>query len=77
MGFTKSKADHNIYMNIMDDEPLIRLLYVDDLFLTRNEKHIRDCKKKLRSRIRDERYWINACFPRVGSIVDPKRNISE
>ena len=23
------------------------LLYVDDLFLTGNEKHIKDCKKKL------------------------------
>ena len=38
MAFTKSKADPNIYMNIMDDEPVILLLYVDDLFLTINEK---------------------------------------
>ena len=47
MGFTKSKVDPNIYMKIVDDEPAILLLYVDDLFLTRNEKHIIDCKKKL------------------------------
>ena len=47
MGFTKSKVDPNIYMNIMDDEPVIILLYVDDLFLTGNEKQIKDCKKKL------------------------------
>ena len=34
-------------MNIMDDEPTILLMYVDDLFLTRNEKHIADCKKNI------------------------------
>ena len=47
MGFTKSKVDPNLYMKIMDDEPVILLLYVDDLFLTRNEKQITYCKKKL------------------------------
>ena len=47
MGFTKSKVDPNLYMKIMDDEPVILLLYVDDLFLTGNEKQITDCKKKL------------------------------
>ena len=31
----------------MDDEPLILLLYVDDFFLTGNEKQIVECKKKL------------------------------
>ena len=40
LGFTKSKFDPNLYMNIMDDEPVILLLYVDDLFLTGNEKQI-------------------------------------
>ena len=47
MGFTKSKAGPNLYMNIMDDELVILLLYVDDVFLTGNEKPIIDCKKKL------------------------------
>ena len=37
LGFTKSKVDPNLYIKIMDDEPVILLLYVDDLFLTRNE----------------------------------------
>ena len=46
-GFTKSKVDPNIYMKIMDNEPVILLLYVDDIFLTGNEKQIKDCKKKL------------------------------
>ena len=31
----------------MDDEPVILLLYVDDLFLTENEKQIAERKKKL------------------------------
>ena len=31
----------------MDDEPVILLLYVYDLFLTRYEKRIVECKKKL------------------------------
>ena len=36
----------------MDDEPVILLLYVDDLFLIGNEKHIKDCKKKLDEEIK-------------------------
>ena len=31
----------------MDDEPIILLLYVDDLFLAANEKQITERKKKL------------------------------
>ena len=46
-GFTKSKVDPNLYLKVMDDEPIILLLYVDDLFLTGNEKQILECKKKL------------------------------
>ena len=38
--FTKSNDDPNLYRKVMDDEPVILLLYVDDLFLTRNEKQI-------------------------------------
>jgi hypothetical protein len=47
LGFTKSKADSNLYFKVMDDEPLMLLLYVDDLFLTNEETLITDCKKKL------------------------------
>ena len=39
--FTKSKADSNLYFKIMDNELVILLLYVDDLFLTGEEKLIR------------------------------------
>ena len=47
MGFTKSKADPNLYLKVVEDEPVILLLYVDDLFLTGNEKQIMESKKKL------------------------------
>ena len=47
MGFTKSKADPNLYLKVVEDEPVILLLYVDDLFLTGNEKQIMKRKKRL------------------------------
>ena len=47
MGFTKSKVDPNLYMKIIDDEPVILLMYVDDIFLTGNEKQIKDYNKKI------------------------------
>ena len=40
LDFTKSKVDPNLYFKVIEDEPIILLLYVDDLFLTRNEKQI-------------------------------------
>jgi hypothetical protein len=47
LGFTKSKADSNLYFKIMENEPVILLLYVDDLFLTGEEKIIVECKQRL------------------------------
>jgi hypothetical protein len=47
LGFTKSKADSNLYFKVMNDELVILLLYVDDLFLTREERLITECKKRL------------------------------
>jgi hypothetical protein len=47
LGFTKSKADSNFYFKVMNDEPIILLLYVDDLFLTGEERLITDCNKNL------------------------------
>ena len=35
LGSTKSKFDPNLYFKVMDDEPVILLIYVDDLFLTK------------------------------------------
>jgi hypothetical protein len=47
LGFTENKVDSNLYFKVMNYEPVILLLYVDDLFLTGEEKLIIECKKKL------------------------------
>ena len=45
--FTKSKEDSNLYYKVENDGLMILLLYVDDLFLTGEDKFIIECKKKL------------------------------
>eukprot|EP00253_Pinus_taeda_P017848 PITA_17848 len=47
MGFIKSDADQNLYYLVVENEPLILVLYVDDLFLTGSSRLIGDCKKNL------------------------------
>ena len=47
LGFTKSKADPNPYLKVMDDEIVILLLYVNGLFLIGNGKQIIESKKNL------------------------------
>jgi len=47
MGFVKSDADLNLYCLVVKNEPLILVLYVDDLFLTGSSRLIRDYKKDL------------------------------
>ena len=47
MGFSESKVDPNHYYKVVEDEPIILLLYVDDLFLAGNEKQTVEWKKKL------------------------------
>ena len=47
LGFTKSKEDSNLYYKVENDGLMILLLYVDDLFLTGEDKLIIECKKKL------------------------------
>ena len=42
-----TKVEPNLYFKVIEDEHVILLLYVDDLFLTGNEKQIVECKKKL------------------------------
>ena len=47
LGFTKSKADSNLYYKVDEYGILILLLYVDDFFLTGEDKSIIECKKRL------------------------------
>ena len=49
LGFEKSEADSNLYYILVGDDPLILVLYVDDLFLTGSEKLIKGCKLDLAS----------------------------
>ena len=47
MGFAKSKVDPNLSYKVVEDVPIILLLYVNELFFTGNEKHIMENKNKL------------------------------
>jgi hypothetical protein len=49
LGFTKSDEDPNQYLLQVGKDPLILVLYVDDLFLTGAEKVITRSKKELAS----------------------------
>ena len=42
-----TKFDPNLNLKVIEDENVILLLYVDNLFMTGNEKQIVECKKKL------------------------------
>ena len=47
MGFTKSKADSNLYHKAEDGNPVMLLLYVDDLFVTGGDGLITNTKRNL------------------------------
>ena len=47
LGFSKSVVDPNLYYNIVGDECLILVLYVDDLFLTGSKRLFVECKRAL------------------------------
>ena len=45
LGFTKSKADSNLYYKVEDGNPVMLLLYVDDLFVIGMDRLIADTKR--------------------------------
>ncbi len=47
MGFTESEADPNLYFIVIGEEPLILVLYVDDLIIIGAERLIEHCKRDL------------------------------
>ena len=47
LGFSKSHADPNLYYKVVNNAPVILLLYVDELFLIGEEPLIIQCKKEL------------------------------
>jgi hypothetical protein len=46
-GFQKSDADENLYFKVRGNQPVILILYVYDLFLTRDEGIIARCKREI------------------------------
>jgi hypothetical protein len=49
LGFEKSEADPNLYYLVEGEDPIILVLYVDDLFITGEERLIARCKTGLAS----------------------------
>ena len=49
LGFLKSDTNSNLYFKVVENQPLILVLYVDDIFLTGEEKMIVECKRELTS----------------------------
>jgi len=49
LGFTKSEVDPNLYFIVVGEEPLILVLYVDDLIITSAERLIERLKRDLAS----------------------------
>ena len=47
LGFTKSKVDSNVYYKVEEGNPVVLLLYVDDLFVIGEDGLIADTKRKL------------------------------
>jgi hypothetical protein len=47
LGFEKSEADPNLYFIVFGEDPLILLLYVDDIFTIGAERLINSCKESL------------------------------
>jgi hypothetical protein len=49
LDFSNSAVDPNLYFKVIENHPLILILYVDDLFLTKEEQLIAQCKRELTS----------------------------
>jgi hypothetical protein len=47
LGFQKSDVDANLYFKVRGNQPVILIMYVDDLFLTGDEGLIAWCKREL------------------------------
>ena len=43
LGFLKSDADSKLYFKLVENQPLVLVLYVDDIFLTIEEMLIAEC----------------------------------
>jgi hypothetical protein len=77
LGFEKSEADPNLYFIVVGEDCLILLIYVDDLFITGDERLITSCKEREPCfRVLDERYWTDALFLGVGGLAGAWTHLS-
>jgi hypothetical protein len=60
--FTKIDVDPNLYYKVEDGFPLILVLYVDDLFLTGDEKLIDGCKREITLEFKMKDLSLMHCF---------------
>ena len=63
LGFTKSKDDSNLSYKVDEGNPMILLLYVDDLFVTSEDGLIADTKRKLVSEFEMKDLGMMDYFP--------------
>lgn len=75
MGFVKSDADPNLYYLVVKNEPLILVLYVDDLLLTGSSRLIEDCKKNLATKFDMKDLGRMHYFLGFGSLAAKRRNL--
>lgn len=72
LGFCKNDVDSNIYFKVANDEMLILVLYVDDIFLTSKDELIIRCKKELASKFEMKDLGLMHYF--LGLEVWPRSN---
>ena len=75
LGFTKSDADSNLYYKVVEGDTIDigqpSLMYVDDLFLTGDDRLVSWCKKQAHmARVRDEGSRIDALLSRSGDMAE-------
>ena len=69
LGFTKSKEDSNLCFKVEDRRPVMLLLYVDDLFLTKKRNSLNFQEGDLLPSLR-WRTWIYALLSKHGGVVE-------
>ena len=61
--YDRSKADSNIFFKVEGGRPVMLLLYVDDLFLTRKEEIIKGARRRLATEFKMKDMDIMHYFP--------------
>ena len=75
LGFTNGKENYNLYYKVEEGNPVILLLYVDDLFVTGEDGLIVNTKTEACYRVQDEILGYDALFYRHGGVEKCKWNI--